>query len=360
MHSHGHAREPPAWQQVSEAPEFVVVRRKQRAAADPVANVLQHLHTRCAAYARPASLAPQTSVRPTAHAIASPSVEEVPRPISSTTTNDWAVALAKMAAVSSISTMNVDLSRARSSEAPTRANNLSSARGGREAARNATSRADRSTTPIEAVRAGTNDPAWASTTACATCRKNVDLPERTDRNEQDSTRYNTRDRTAHVRSRYQPRAPRRVVRRSRRREAHVIRNKRARRTRSAPAIFHFCTPVHDGIRALIGGVGSEPALQQRRPPLQQRRLNHGVAPLSHVQRVARIDHGPHEVARDGHLHRRRRRRKKAWAPASTRGSQSTPPHRTSASADETSTTAAARAITPIGAAAAANASQIRW
>ena len=62
-----------------------------------------------------------------------------------------------MAAVSAISTMNVDWPRARSSEAPTRVKM-------------------RSTRPMRARDAGTKLPACASRTVSATCRSNVLFP----------------------------------------------------------------------------------------------------------------------------------------------------------------------------------------
>ena len=62
-----------------------------------------------------------------------------------------------MAAVSTISTMNVERPRARSSEAPTRVNR-------------------RSTTPMAADRAGTYEPICASTAISAFWRRKVDLP----------------------------------------------------------------------------------------------------------------------------------------------------------------------------------------
>ena len=69
-------------------------------------------------------------------AIASPSRVAVPRPISSTTTNERGPAWCRIAAISVISTMKVERPRARSSAAPTRLNS-------------------RSTTPIRAEAAGT-------------------------------------------------------------------------------------------------------------------------------------------------------------------------------------------------------------
>ena len=56
----------------------------------------------------------------TAQASASPSYVEVPRPTSSRITKLRSVAWARIAAVSTISTMNVERPRARFAEAPTR------------------------------------------------------------------------------------------------------------------------------------------------------------------------------------------------------------------------------------------------
>ena len=56
-----------------------------------------------------------------AHAMDTPSKVDVPRPTSSKTTSDREVAPARIAAVSRISTMNVESPRARLSAAPTRA-----------------------------------------------------------------------------------------------------------------------------------------------------------------------------------------------------------------------------------------------
>ena len=67
------------------------------------------------------------------------------------------MAPARIAAVSLISTMNVDSPRARLSAAPTRVK-------------------IRSTMPTRARRAGTNEPTWASSAIWATWRRNVDLP----------------------------------------------------------------------------------------------------------------------------------------------------------------------------------------
>ena len=88
----------------------------------------------------------------TAQAMDSPSKVDVPRPISSSTTRLRSVAWWRMAAVSAISTMNVDWPRARSSEAPTRVKM-------------------RSTRPMRARDAGTKLPACASSTVSA------DLPQ---------------------------------------------------------------------------------------------------------------------------------------------------------------------------------------
>ena len=81
----------------------------------------------------------------------------VPRPISSRITSERGVAWFRMAAVSTISTMKVERPRARSSAAPTRENS-------------------RSTTPMCAEAAGTNDPICASTVISAFWRRKVDLP----------------------------------------------------------------------------------------------------------------------------------------------------------------------------------------
>ena len=63
---------------------------------------------------------------------------------------DAGVAQRRMFAISGISTMKVDWPEARSSEAPTLVNILS-------------------TTPMEASRAGTKDPSWAINTMRAVC-----------------------------------------------------------------------------------------------------------------------------------------------------------------------------------------------
>ena len=74
----------------------------------------------------------------------------VPRPISSRITRDRGVAWFKMAAVSTISTMNVDWPVARSSCSPTLVKM-------------------RSTRPITASDAGTKLPIWAMRVMMATC-----------------------------------------------------------------------------------------------------------------------------------------------------------------------------------------------
>ena len=81
----------------------------------------------------------------------------VPRPISSRTTSERRVARRRTFAVSFISTMKVLSPRARLSLAPTRVST-------------------RSTTPMRARRAGTNEPICARITTSATCRMSVDLP----------------------------------------------------------------------------------------------------------------------------------------------------------------------------------------
>ncbi len=87
-----------------------------------------------------------------AQASESPSNVAVPRPTSSSTMSELAVALCRMFAVSCISTMKVDSPRARLSEAPTRVK-------------------IRSKTPRRARAAGTKLPAWLSRTMSATCRR---------------------------------------------------------------------------------------------------------------------------------------------------------------------------------------------
>jgi hypothetical protein len=86
-----------------------------------------------------------------AHASARPSNVLVPRPISSRMTSDAGVALFKMRAVSTISTMKVDWPRAISSAAPTRAKM-------------------RSAGANRIARAGTHEPVWASSTSSAVWR----------------------------------------------------------------------------------------------------------------------------------------------------------------------------------------------
>jgi hypothetical protein len=82
---------------------------------------------------------------------------EVPRPTSSRITKLRSVACARIAAVSTISTMKVDRPRARLSDAPTRLNS-------------------RSTMPSRALVAGTGLPAWARIAIAAFWRRKVDLP----------------------------------------------------------------------------------------------------------------------------------------------------------------------------------------
>ena len=86
----------------------------------------------------------------TDQAIDRPSKVEVPRPTSSSRIRERAVALLRMFAVSFISTRKVLWPRARLSDAPTRLK-------------------IRSTSPIVASVAGTNEPAWAIRTIRATC-----------------------------------------------------------------------------------------------------------------------------------------------------------------------------------------------
>ena len=81
----------------------------------------------------------------TAHAMASPSNVEVPRPTSSSSTRLRGVTLLRIDAASTISTRNVDWPRARLSCAPTRVNT-------------------RSITPMRAERAGTQAPICARST----------------------------------------------------------------------------------------------------------------------------------------------------------------------------------------------------
>ena len=80
-----------------------------------------------------------------------PSKVEVPRPISSRISRDWAVACFRMEAVSLISTMKVDWPEARSSDAPIRVNT-------------------RSTMPTVADFAGTKEPICAMRTIKAVWR----------------------------------------------------------------------------------------------------------------------------------------------------------------------------------------------
>ena len=80
-----------------------------------------------------------------------PSKVEVPRPISSNTMRLCRVAFLRIYATSLISTMKVDWPEARSSEAPTRVNTLS-------------------TMPISALSAGTKLPICAISTISAVCR----------------------------------------------------------------------------------------------------------------------------------------------------------------------------------------------
>ena len=81
----------------------------------------------------------------------------VPRPTSSSTISDFGPALFRMFAISSISTMNVEADRPMSSAEPIRVNT-------------------RSTTPIFASLAGTNEPICARRTIVALCRIQVDFP----------------------------------------------------------------------------------------------------------------------------------------------------------------------------------------
>ena len=81
----------------------------------------------------------------------------MPRPISSRITKARSSAWFKIAAVSTISTMNVERPRARSSEAPTRLKSCETA-------------------PICARAAGTNEPICAISAISAFWRRNVDLP----------------------------------------------------------------------------------------------------------------------------------------------------------------------------------------
>ena len=93
----------------------------------------------------------------TAQAILKPSKVLVPRPISSRIRRLLFVAFRRILATSVISTMKVLCPLARSSEAPTRVK-------------------IRSTTPIFAEEAGTNEPICAIRTIRAVCLMYVDLP----------------------------------------------------------------------------------------------------------------------------------------------------------------------------------------
>ena len=75
----------------------------------------------------------------TAHAIESPSIVDVPRPISSRINKDLSVALFRIVATSTISTINVLCPSVMSSDAPTRVKM-------------------RSVSEISAESAGTNEP----------------------------------------------------------------------------------------------------------------------------------------------------------------------------------------------------------
>ena len=83
--------------------------------------------------------------------MAMPSKVDVPRPISSRMSSERGVAFLRMSATSVISTMKVDWPEARSSDAPMRVKS-------------------RSTMPICADCAGTNEPICAMRTMSATCR----------------------------------------------------------------------------------------------------------------------------------------------------------------------------------------------
>ena len=109
-----------------------------------VANNARHLLTSCRCSTQP-------------QAIERPSKVAVPRPISSRMTNERSLAWFKIVAVSTISTIKVDRPRAKSSAAPTRLNN-------------------RSSVPIWALAAGTNEPICAKRAIKAFCRRKVDLP----------------------------------------------------------------------------------------------------------------------------------------------------------------------------------------
>ena len=86
-----------------------------------------------------------------------PSKVDVPRPISSRMSKLFFVAQRSSSDTSVISTMNVDCPADRSSLAPMRVKM-------------------RSTTPMWALCAGTNEPICAMSTISATCRIYVDLP----------------------------------------------------------------------------------------------------------------------------------------------------------------------------------------
>ena len=81
--------------------------------------------------------------------MAIPSKVDVPRPISSRISSECGVAFLRISATSFISTMNVDWPEARSSDAPMRVKS-------------------RSTTPMRADFAGTNEPICAMSTISAT------------------------------------------------------------------------------------------------------------------------------------------------------------------------------------------------
>ena len=83
--------------------------------------------------------------------MAMPSNVDVPLPISSRMRSERGVAFFRISATSVISTMNVDWPEARSSDAPMRVNS-------------------RSTMPMCADCAGTNEPICAISTISATCR----------------------------------------------------------------------------------------------------------------------------------------------------------------------------------------------
>ena len=93
----------------------------------------------------------------TAHAMLKPSNVLVPLPISSRIRRLLGVAFLRILATSVISTINVDCPEARSSDAPTLVNILS-------------------TIHILALSAGTNEPVCARRTISAVCLIYVDLP----------------------------------------------------------------------------------------------------------------------------------------------------------------------------------------